>query len=76
MYRLFHRFELLAFSIVTLSAVACAGILVAHWHPGLSELALALPHSVAATAAFAPDCLALCAAGACEPLLAGRKEDK
>lgn len=76
MDRLFHRFERLAFGIVTLSAVACVGILVAHRHPGLLALALALPHGVAATAAFTPDCLALCAAGACEPLLAGRKEAK
>ncbi|RQP27042.1 hypothetical protein [Burkholderia ubonensis] len=76
MYRQFHRFEPLALGIVALSAVICAGILVAHHYPGLSGLEFVLPHGIAATAAFAPDCLAPCAAGACEPLLVARKEAK
>ncbi len=54
MYRLFHRLEPVLFGLVTASAVACAGILIAHQYGGLPALDLVLPQVAEAAAVLMP----------------------
>jgi hypothetical protein len=69
MYRLFRRFEWLAFGIVTASAVACAGFIAVE-RLGVSLRDLAAPLAADANANYALACEEASPMAACAKLLA------
>jgi hypothetical protein len=75
MYRLFRRFEWLAFGIVTALAVACAGFIVVE-RLGIGLQDLAAPLFPDATANYALACDNASHMATCEQLLAGWTEAK
>ncbi|SDC87948.1 hypothetical protein [Paraburkholderia lycopersici] len=70
MYRLFRRFEWLAFGMVTASAIACAGFIVA------ARCGVSVQRLADALAANAAACEQASPPASCEQLLAGWKEAK
>jgi hypothetical protein len=75
MYRLFRRFEWLAFSIVTASAVACAGFIIVE-HSGVRMRDLAVTLVPDATGNYALVCDRADRIASCDQLLADWKEAK
>ena len=75
MYRLFRRFEWLAFGIVTASAVACAGFIVVE-RSGVGLQAFAAPLFPDAAADYALACGRAGRIASCDQLLADWKEAK
>lgn len=76
MYRLFRRFEWLAFGIVTVSAVACAGFIVVERCGGAFMHGFAAPQSADAAVAYVLACEEASPMGSCERLLADWKVAK
>lgn len=75
MYRLFRRFEWLAFGIVTASAVACAGFIVVERSGiGLKDFAVTLYPD--ATANYALACSKAGRIASCDQLLSDWKDTK
>jgi prolyl-tRNA editing enzyme YbaK/EbsC (Cys-tRNA(Pro) deacylase) len=75
MYRLFRRFERLAFGIVTASAVACAGYIAVE-RLGVSLQDLVAPLAVDGNANYALACVEASQAASCEQLQAHWKGAK
>jgi hypothetical protein len=69
MYRLFRRFEWLAFSIVTASALACAGYIAVE-RLGVSLQDLAAPLAADTNANYALACAEASQTPSCEQMLA------
>jgi hypothetical protein len=72
MYHLFRRFEWLAFSIVTASAVACAGYIAAE-RLGVSLQDFTAPHGANAAIAYVMACEDAGPTPTCEQMLANWK---